>query len=224
MMKNNKKGFTLIELLAVIIILGVLMIIAIPSVTSYIQNSRKSAYVDSAVAYVDAVKNKASEGDKLRFYATDTLYMIPVGHEDGKSCVSVESGGQSPFSDTWNYAYVGVVYTGKGFNYFFIGEDGAGQGVQFLTRKELAEHGTDYIYSEKGDANSVYNTNVAAAHTGLENMYKKTSTTSGTATITHKDVPSTDTSYAKLLAVANRTAIQFVYAGACSNQGTADTN
>ena len=33
-MKMNKKGFTLIELLAVIIILGVLMIIAIPSVTT----------------------------------------------------------------------------------------------------------------------------------------------------------------------------------------------
>ena len=40
MKKTNKKGFTLIELLAVIIILGVLMIIAIPSVTQYISNSR----------------------------------------------------------------------------------------------------------------------------------------------------------------------------------------
>ncbi|MBO5375413.1 MAG: prepilin-type N-terminal cleavage/methylation domain-containing protein, partial [Bacilli bacterium] len=42
---KNKKGFTLIELLAVIIILGVLMIIAIPSVTEYIQTARKKAYV-----------------------------------------------------------------------------------------------------------------------------------------------------------------------------------
>ena len=33
-MRTNKNGFTLIELLAVIIILGVLMIIAIPSVTT----------------------------------------------------------------------------------------------------------------------------------------------------------------------------------------------
>ena len=38
---KNKKGFTLIELLAVIIILGILMIIAIPAVTSYIQSSRQ---------------------------------------------------------------------------------------------------------------------------------------------------------------------------------------
>lgn len=33
---KEKKGFTLIELLAVIVILGVIMMIAIPSVTGYI--------------------------------------------------------------------------------------------------------------------------------------------------------------------------------------------
>ena len=38
---KNKKGFTLIELLAVIVILGLLMAIAIPSVTKYITESRK---------------------------------------------------------------------------------------------------------------------------------------------------------------------------------------
>ena len=52
MKKLNKKGFTLIELLAVIIILGVLMIIAIPSVTEYISSSRKSAMVDTADGYI----------------------------------------------------------------------------------------------------------------------------------------------------------------------------
>ena len=39
---RRSKGFTLIELLAVIVILGVIMLIAIPSVTGYITSSRKN--------------------------------------------------------------------------------------------------------------------------------------------------------------------------------------
>ncbi len=149
MKKLNRKGFTLIELLAVIIILGVLMIIAIPSVTTYIQNSRKSAWVDTAVAYAKAVVNKVNEGGKLQFFTENTLYMVPVGHISKQSCVSVESGGQSPFSNTWAYAYVGVVYNGTGYDYYFIGEDGAGQGIYFVTQAYLNEKGTDAMYTVK---------------------------------------------------------------------------
>lgn len=63
----NKKGFTLIELLAVIIILGVLMIIAIPSVTQYIQNSRKEAYVKTIDSFSRAVMQEVNEGKNLNF-------------------------------------------------------------------------------------------------------------------------------------------------------------
>lgn len=162
MKRLNKKGFTLIELLAVIIILGILMIIAIPSVTSYIQNSRKSAYADTAVQYADAVIKEVNGGKAFRLYSTNTLYMIPVGHEKDKSCVTLESGGQSPFSDVWHYAYVGVTYDGKGYNYYFIGEDGAGQGVNFIDKKTLTDDGADYIYSQYGT--------LAMAAKGKENM------------------------------------------------------
>ena len=146
-MKMNKKGFTLIELLAVIIILGVLMIIAIPSVTTYIQNSRKSAWVDTSVAYVKSTVNKVNEGGKLQFFTEHVLYLVPVGHVAANSCVSVESGGQSPFSDSWRYAYVGVIYNGKGYDYYFIGEDAAGQGIDFVSQKDLNDNGTDDMYS-----------------------------------------------------------------------------
>ena len=55
-MKNNK-GFTLVELLAVIVIMGILMMVAIPSVTRTIENSRKDTFVDIAKSYANAARS-----------------------------------------------------------------------------------------------------------------------------------------------------------------------
>ena len=57
-MRKKNRGFTLIELLAVIIILGILMIIAVPSVTEYISDARKKAYVSTISSYVQSVSVK----------------------------------------------------------------------------------------------------------------------------------------------------------------------
>ena len=50
---KNEKGFTLIELLAVIVIMGILMAIAIPSINLIIMDARKDIYVNSAKTFIN---------------------------------------------------------------------------------------------------------------------------------------------------------------------------
>ncbi|MDD3241777.1 MAG: type II secretion system protein [Bacilli bacterium] len=53
---KNKKGFTLIELLAVIVILGVIMVIAIPFVMGYIERSKKTSFEDTAYGIISSAQ------------------------------------------------------------------------------------------------------------------------------------------------------------------------
>lgn len=69
MKELNKKGFTLVELLVVIVILGVIMSIAIPSITSSVERSKDKQknqvikLIESAgELYVDRHKNSTSTG------------------------------------------------------------------------------------------------------------------------------------------------------------------
>ena len=69
MKRLNKKGFTLVELLVVIVILGVIMSIAIPSITSSIERSKDKQktqiikLIESAgELYVDKHKNTVKTG------------------------------------------------------------------------------------------------------------------------------------------------------------------
>ena len=136
----NKKGFTLIELLAVIIILGILMIIAIPSVTNYINDSRKSAYVDTAKEIISGARNLVNDG-KLGMYDTGTTYYIPAKY------VNTENSLKSPYGDfTDESAYVGVIYDGKGYKYYWISSDDTGQGIPEVTPVDKLE--TDDIKSD----------------------------------------------------------------------------
>ncbi len=138
----NKKGFTLIELLAVIIILGILMIIAIPSVTKYINDSRKSSYIDTAKEVVGGVRNIVNEG-KLGMYDTSATYYIPAGY------IKTENALKSPYGE-FTEAYVGVIYDGTGYKYYWISVDDAGEGIPKVTPSDKLD--IDDIESDLKDS------------------------------------------------------------------------
>lgn len=87
MKKLKNAGFTLIELLAVITIMGILMMVAIPSVTRTIANSRRDTFADIVLRYVDSARNMYV-GDNIKCYvngkwtpasaAPQGIYYIPI--------------------------------------------------------------------------------------------------------------------------------------------------
>ena len=142
---RKKKGFTLIELLAVIIIFGILMIIAIPSVTKYINDSRKSSYINTAKEIISGARNYVNEG-KLGMYDTDTTYYIDY------ECIKTENAAKSPYGD-FTKAYVVVTYNGNGYEYYWTSVDETGQGISRVLR--LDKLNEDYIESDLKDTDIV---------------------------------------------------------------------
>jgi len=129
MNKNIDKGFTLIELLAVIIILGILMLIAIPSVTEYISKTRKKTYISIAHKYVDGAVNKVNNMD-FPFTDKNVTYYIPA------ECIPLEKGGKSPYGD-WIEAYVVVEFTGDKYNYYWTSYDTSNMGIKLKSINDI---------------------------------------------------------------------------------------
>ena len=77
MNKVNRKGFTLIELLAVIVIMGILMIIAIPLMTRYIENSRRDTFIQTAKTLVQAARYQYLGGE-MSCSGSTGVHVIPM--------------------------------------------------------------------------------------------------------------------------------------------------
>jgi type IV pilus assembly protein PilA len=81
-MKNNK-AFTLVELLAVIAIMGVLLVIAVPQINKLIETSRIKTFESNEESLIDTAKNYMSgENENLPYEIGDSL---EITYNDMKS-------------------------------------------------------------------------------------------------------------------------------------------
>ena len=74
-----KKGFTLIELICVIVLLGIIAMIAIPTINTAINNSKEKAYNEQIALIEDTAKT----------YTSKHSLKLPNQTNGSKLCVSV---------------------------------------------------------------------------------------------------------------------------------------
>ena len=116
MKRINKKGFTLVELLAVIVIMGILMMVAIPSISRVIENSRKDTFVDIAKSYANAAKTLwtadtlTCEGTVASAVDDGDYYILINTKESARAIlpVLVDQGGKSSWGNRDVNGYVRV--------------------------------------------------------------------------------------------------------------------
>ena len=178
-MKKNLKsaGFTLIELLAVITIMGILMMVAIPSVSRTIENSRRDTFADVAKQYINTIRdavladeltcgtgaNAQSVGatpDGLYYYKIDTTAQ---GTKD-----LMESGGKSSWSNAEIKGYVAwwkettQAQTDTTGN---VTKNGNTQTTYATLLVDAGQHGLDQFTKETDISRSKVTTSVATNHT-----------------------------------------------------------
>lgn len=73
-MKNNK-GFTLVETIAVIIILGVVLSIAVPSITNVVKSTNKNRMISDAETFISEVKEYV-ESDTIGNTSEKYIYTL----------------------------------------------------------------------------------------------------------------------------------------------------
>lgn len=134
--KKNRRGFTLIELLAVIIILGVLLIIAVPAISRYIEDSRRSTYINSVKSIVNAISTSVNNLD-YPVPSKNEAIIIPFSEAELEKGTSKTKSPFAPYEEGKNYVI--VTFDGVTYHYYVAALDQAGFSIPLIDVKDLTE-------------------------------------------------------------------------------------
>lgn len=88
----KSKGFTLIELLATLVILGIIMLVAIPSTVSMLDKNKKDTYITDAKRLVALAESEIKNNDSLDVEYNGIIVFSFKGLDDGSFESDPDSG------------------------------------------------------------------------------------------------------------------------------------
>lgn len=134
---KNKKGFTLVELLAVIVILGVLLMIAVPAVQNVIKKAKNNATQKQAELFIDAAKKMAIIDE-----ATSDMVIYKLSDLDSSVDKNRFTGMVVALKENGSYKY--YIYLNDSVNKKTIGNNDNNNDIfEFASEDKINEKVTD---------------------------------------------------------------------------------
>lgn len=149
---KNKKGFTLVELLAVIVILGVLLMIAVPAVQNVIKKTKNNATQKQAELFIDAAKKMAIIDE-----ATSDMVIYKLSDLDSSVDKNRFTGMVVALKENGSYKY--YIYLNDSVNKKTIGNNNNNDIFEFASEDKINEKVTDGVKKFKEGSTQIIKVN-----------------------------------------------------------------
>ena len=215
----KKKGFTLVELLAVIFMLSLILVIAVPSVNRYIKQSKEKAYNTQISTIIEAAQAYASANSGLLPRKEEFVVKITLGQLKSSGLIKEEV--KNPNDDKYfdDALTIEIKKKGETYNYDIVEStittrDGEKSPKITLNGSPMVTYNLNATYTELGasatdsDGNAISNividkSNLVMSTEGIYQVKYTATDTKGISSTVYRNVYVSNNKY------ANGTAIYF---------------
>ena len=215
----KKKGFTLVELLAVIFMLSLILVIAVPSVNRYIKQSKEKAYNTQISTIIEAAQAYASANSGLLPRKEEFVVKITLGQLKSSGLIKEEV--KNPNDDKYFDDALTIEIKKKGETYTYdivestiTTRDGEKSPIINLNGSPMVTYNLNATYTELGasatdsDGNAISNividkSNLVMSTEGIYQVKYTATDTKGISSTVYRNVYVSNNKY------ANGTAIYF---------------